>query len=199
MISLYQIKPKFQQLLKPILTLLFRIGVTANMITWSAIFLSIGTGVLLWIHPYGKALLVLPISLLLRMALNALDGMMARTYNMQSKVGEILNELGDVVSDLCVFFPLLLLFKLNIYVLLLFLFLSVINEYTGVLAKAISGNRRYDGPMGKSDRAFVVGLVSLILYFNFSLVYYANYIFIFLSILLAISTSVRIFKILKPE
>lgn len=199
MISLYQIKPKFQQLLKPILTALFKMGVTANMITWSAILLSIGTGVLLWMHPYGKALLVLPISLLVRMALNALDGMMARTYNMQSKVGEILNELGDVVSDLCMFFPLLYVFGLNIYVLLAFLFLSVINEYTGVLAKAISGNRRYDGPMGKSDRAFVVGLVSLILFFNSSLMAYTNYVFMFASILLVISTTVRIVKTLKPE
>ena len=45
-------------------------------------------------------LLVVPIGLLIRMALNALDGMMARTYNMQSKLGEVLNEIGDVISDL---------------------------------------------------------------------------------------------------
>lgn len=199
MISLYKIKPKFQNLLKPVLTLFFKIGLTANMITWSAIFLSIATGVLIWIHPYGTTLLVLPISLLLRMALNALDGMMARTYNMQSKAGEILNELGDVISDLCIFFPLLYLFQLNLYALLVFLFLSVINEFAGILAKAVSGSRRYDGPMGKSDRAFVVGLVSLIVYFNSSLIVYTNYVFIVASFLLAISTSVRIFKTLKPE
>jgi CDP-diacylglycerol--glycerol-3-phosphate 3-phosphatidyltransferase len=169
------------------------------MITWAAILLSCACGIILWFHPFGKSLLLLPIILLLRMALNALDGMMARNYNMQSKVGEILNELGDVISDLFIYFPLLFLFKLNLYVLLVFLFLSVINEFTGVLAKAISGNRRYDGPMGKSDRAFLVGLISLILYFNASLIYYTNYIFVFASTLLIISTSVRILKTLKPE
>lgn len=48
--------------------------------------------------------LALPIGLLIRMALNALDGMMARTYNQTSKKGELLNEIGDVVSDVFVFF-----------------------------------------------------------------------------------------------
>ncbi|MSQ46183.1 MAG: CDP-alcohol phosphatidyltransferase family protein [Ignavibacteria bacterium] len=199
MISLYQIKPKFQQLLKPVLTALYKLGVTANMITWWAILLSLATGIIIWIHPYGKAFLILPLALLLRMALNALDGMMARTYNMQSKSGEILNELGDVVSDLCIFFPLLKLFSLNIYVLLGFLFLSVINEYTGILAKAVSGTRRYDGPMGKSDRAFIVGLISLILYFNKTLLDHLNIVFIFCIALLIISTCVRIFKTLKTK
>jgi CDP-diacylglycerol---glycerol-3-phosphate 3-phosphatidyltransferase len=199
MISFYQIKPKFQQLLSPILTALYKMGVTANMITWAAILLSILTGVLIWIHPYGIIFLVLPISLLIRMALNALDGMMARTYHMQSKKGEILNELGDIVADLFIFFPLFYLFHLDLFCLLAFLFLLVINEYVGILAKAVSGTRRYDGPMGKSDRAFLVGLTSLILYFNSSLIFYTNYIFIFASILLIISTSVRVIKTLKPE
>lgn len=199
MISVYQIKPKFQQLLKPVLTALYKIGITANAITWSAIILSLLTGIILWMHPYGKSFLILPFSLLLRMALNALDGMMARTYNMQSKSGEVLNELGDVISDLFIFIPLLKLFSLNVYVLLLFLFLSVINEYSGILGKAITGVRRYEGPMGKSDRAFVVGLLSLILFFSKFLLAYLDVLFLIFSLLLVISTGVRIFKTLKPQ
>jgi len=199
MISAYKIKPKFQQLLKPILELLYKCRVTANMITWAAIILSGLCGIMIWNHPYGLTFLLLPIILLLRMALNALDGMMARNYNMQSKAGEILNELGDVVSDLFIYLPLLFLFQLNLYVLLVFLFLSVINEFAGILAKAITGNRRYDGPMGKSDRAFLVGLISLILYFNLSLITYTNYAIIFAGALLVVSTYVRIIKTLKPD
>ncbi len=199
MISAYNIKPKFQQLLKPILNLLFKCRVTANMITWAAIILSCFTGVIIWNHSYGIAFILVPILLLIRMALNALDGMMARNYNMQSTAGEILNELGDVVSDLFIYFPLLFLFKLNLYVLLVFLFLSVVNEFAGILAKAIIGTRRYDGPMGKSDRAFLVGIISLILYFNVSLLPYTNYAIIFASALLVVSTSVRILKTLKPD
>jgi CDP-diacylglycerol--glycerol-3-phosphate 3-phosphatidyltransferase len=198
MISTYNIKPKFQQLLKPLLAGLYKMGISANAITWSAILLSLGTGIILWIYPYGKTLLVLPLALLIRMALNALDGMMARTYNMQSKSGEVLNELGDVISDLVIFFPLFKLFSLNIYVLFGFLFLSAINEYTGILGKAVSGTRRYEGPMGKSDRAFVIGAISLILFFTETIQPYLNMVFICVCLLLIVSTSLRIYKTLKP-
>lgn len=199
MISLYNIKPKFQQLLKPLLELLFKLGVSANMITWCAILLSAFTGALIWVHPYGIMFILLPISLLIRMALNALDGMMARNYNMQSKKGEVLNELGDVVSDFLMFFPLFKLFNLNIYVLITFLFMSLINEYAGILGKAIIGTRQYDGPMGKSDRAFVIGFLSLVFYFSILLINYIDYIFVFIILLLILSTYFRINKTLNPK
>ncbi len=199
MISIYKIKPKFQQLLRPILTGLYKLGISANMITWAAILLSACTGIIVWMHPFGKSFLLLPLVLLVRMALNALDGMMARIYNMKSKAGEVLNELGDVVSDICIFFPLIKLFQLNLYILLGFIFLSVINEYAGILGKAVSGARRYEGPMGKSDRAFVIGLLSLVLFFSKGLMPYLDVIFTTFIFLLIISTSVRTFKTLRQE
>ena len=199
MISIYSIKPKFQKLLKPLLDFLYKNGVSANMITWSAIVLSAVTGLLIWLEPSQNMLLFLPLSLLIRMALNALDGMMARTYHMQSKQGEVLNELGDVVSDLLLYFPLLKLFSLPIYVLITFLFMSVVNEYAGILAKAVSGTRQYDGPMGKSDRAFVIGLLSLVFYFTQALNPYIDYIFLVLILLLMLSTFFRIKKTLNPK
>jgi CDP-diacylglycerol--glycerol-3-phosphate 3-phosphatidyltransferase len=197
MISIYKIKPKFQQLLMPVLKMLHKIGVTANMITWFAILLSIGTGVTIYFYPGKFALVLLPISLLIRMSLNALDGMMARIYNMQSKKGEVLNELGDVISDFIMFFPIGVLFQLNNWLLLSFLFFSLLNEYAGILGKAVSGERRYDGPMGKSDRALVVGLVSLLLLVSQSLISYSNYLFLVVCALLLVSTFVRINKTLK--
>ena len=199
MISIYSIKPKFQKLLKPLLHFLFKMGVSANMITCWAILLSAVTGLLIWLEPSQNMLLFLPLSLLIRMALNALDGMMARTYHMQSKQGEVLNELGDVVSDLLLYFPLLKLFSLPIYVLITFLFMSVVNEYAGILGKAINGIRQYDGPMGKSDRAFVVGLLSLVFYFTHALNPYIDYIFVAIILLLMLSTFFRIKKTLNPK
>jgi CDP-diacylglycerol--glycerol-3-phosphate 3-phosphatidyltransferase len=194
MISLYKIKPMFQRLLFPLLTRLYKWGITANLLTWSAILLSLGTGALIYFYPNRFALMVLPLSLFIRMALNALDGMMARTYNMQSKKGEILNELGDVVSDFIMYFPIGVLFNLKSSLLLAFLFLSLINEYAGILGKAISGERRYEGPMGKSDRAFVVGFFSLLFFFVPKLIFISNYLFILVVILLVISTLNRINK-----
>ena len=99
MISVYQIKPKFQQLLKPLLGVFHKVGITANGITWMAILLSTAIGVLFWFFPNGHMLWIFAVGLLVRMALNALDGMMAKTYGMTSVSGEMLNELGDVFSD----------------------------------------------------------------------------------------------------
>lgn len=199
MISVYNIKPKFQQLLKPVLDAMYRAGFTANGITWLAIFLSAGTGLFCWIFPVKTALLLLPLALLFRMVLNALDGMMARTYKMQSRRGEVLNELGDIISDIFIFAPIGMLFQIDLMPLVVFLLLSIINEFAGILGKAVAGERRYEGPMGKSDRALVIGLFSLITFFTPALLPYSNYLFAGIVLLLIISTGVRIRKMLKDN
>jgi len=43
--------------------------------------------------------------LFIRMALNALDGMLAKEYALQSKKGAMLNEMGDVLSDIALYLP----------------------------------------------------------------------------------------------
>ena len=198
MISIYKIKPKFQQLLTPILNRLHKAGVTANQITITSIILSLFIGVAFWFATNNKLLfLALPIGLFLRMALNALDGMMARVHNQQSKKGELLNELGDVVSDLFIFFPLLIFERENLYLVVLFLCLSIINEFAGIMGKVISNQRQYDGPMGKSDRAFVIGLYGLLSFFSISFGGYSFWIFLIINLLIVISTSVRIKKTLQ--
>lgn len=198
MISIYNIKPKFQKLLQPVLQILHKWGVTANQITLASIILSLVIGVGFWFAIDNRLLfLVLPFGLLFRMALNALDGMMARTYNMQSKKGEILNELGDTISDLFIFFPLLIHEKENLYLIVIFICLSIINEFSGILGKAVSNIRRYDGPMGKSDRAFVMALYGIVSYLAISISEYSFWIFIIINILLIVSTYTRCKKSLQ--
>jgi CDP-diacylglycerol--glycerol-3-phosphate 3-phosphatidyltransferase len=41
---------------------------------------------------------------------------------------------------------------------------------TGVIGAQIGASRRYDGPMGKSDRAFVFGALGLLLGMNLPIV-----------------------------
>ncbi len=198
MISVYKIKPKFQQLLMPILKGLHKVGISANQITISSILLSLFIGICFWFAGSNKYLfLALPIGLFIRMALNALDGMMARLYNQQTKKGEILNEIGDVISDLFIFFPLLIFEKDNFYLIVVFLCLSIINEFAGILGKAVSNNRQYDGPMGKSDRALVIGLYGLLSFFSIGFGKYSFWIFLAIIFLIFISTIIRIKKTLK--
>lgn len=198
MISIYNIKPQFQKLLTPILIFLHKKKVSANQITITACILSLIIGICFWFADYSRALfLILPIGLLLRMALNALDGMMARKYNQMSKKGEILNEVGDVVSDLFVFFPLLKFQVESIYLVVVFICLSIINEFAGVMGKIISEERRYEGPMGKSDRAFLLGLYGLLSFFGISISAISSWVFLILIIFLLLSTVIRLRKALN--
>jgi len=198
MISIYKIKPAFQKLLQPLLRGLYKAGITANQITIAAVILSIGMGwSFLYYRDYSFLILIIPIGYLVRMALNALDGMMANHYNMKSDLGEILNELGDVVSDAAIIFPLIILPDVHPVVIILFGVLAIVNEYAGILGKVISGERRYEGPMGKSDRALAIGLFCLIFYFWSDVTEYGNWYFGILAGLTALSTFIRIRKSLK--
>ena len=200
MISIYKLKPKFQKLLQPLLLLFKRIGVSPNHITVFTIFFSLLIGYILFLGIYNSFwFIVVALGLLIRMMLNALDGMMANQFNLQSKLGEILNEIGDVISDIAIYFPFLYFEAIKSEYVILFIFLSIINEFCGVLAKLISGSRRYDGPMGKSDRAFLVGIICIVLFFTDSILIYLNYVFIIAIFLILISSYFRITKALKNE
>jgi len=162
MTSIYAFKPTFQALLRPLSQWLARSGVTANQVTVFAMLLSVamGAAIAIWANQ-GWPLLILPGVLLIRMALNALDGMLAREHNMQSQLGAILNELGDVLSDSALYLPLALVPGMPAPMLVVLVLLAVIGEMTGVIGVQIGARRRYDGPLGKSDRAFALSLVSL--------------------------------------
>jgi CDP-diacylglycerol--glycerol-3-phosphate 3-phosphatidyltransferase len=169
MASIYQLKPAFQRLLQPLLQLCARLGITPNQVTILALLLSILGGITVWnasLHPY--LLLSIPVILLVRMALNALDGMLARTYQQSTPLGEILNEVGDIISDTALYLPFIVIVQnssQSVLLICLFVLLGTLSEFCGVLAKSMIGIRRYDGPMGKSDRAFVISLYALSLYF----------------------------------
>ena len=200
MISIYKLKPKFQKLLQPLLLLLKKIGVSPNHITVFTIFFSLLIGYILFLAIDNSFwFIIVALGLLIRMMLNALDGMMANQFNLQSKLGEILNEIGDVISDIAIYFPFLYFEAIKSEYVILFIFLSIINEFCGVLAKLISGSRRYDGPMGKSDRAFLVGIICIVLFFTDSILIYLDYVFIIAIFLILISSYFRITKALKNE
>lgn len=193
MISIYKIKPAFQKLLNPVLEFLYKMGISANQITISSVFLSLIVGICFWFSDSNRWLfLTLPFGLLIRMALNALDGMMARTYNQQSKLGEILNEAGDVISDFFIYIPLLKFFSEQTYLVAVFLCLSIFNEFAGLLGKVVSSERRYDGPMGKSDRAFLISIIGILLFFQINIHEYAFYTFMVINLLLILSTYKRL-------
>jgi phosphatidylglycerophosphate synthase len=162
--SIYDLKPKFQALLRPLVGALARAGVTANQVTLGAAALSLLTGAAVYLRPSApRVLLLVPLVLFLRMALNAIDGMLAREHDQRTPLGAVLNELGDVVSDAGLYLPFAMVPGLEPRLVVLAVTLALIGELAGVVAVQIGGTRRYDGPLGKSDRAFGFGLLALVL------------------------------------
>jgi CDP-diacylglycerol---glycerol-3-phosphate 3-phosphatidyltransferase len=162
-LSIYALKPRFQALLRPFVGALYRAGITANQVTVLACVVSVALGLWLILAPHrGGLFLLVPVWLAVRMALNAIDGMLAREFGQASPLGGYLNELGDVISDSALYAPFALLAGSSAWLLGAIIVLAIISEMAGVLAVAAGGVRRYDGPMGKSDRAFVFGLAGLL-------------------------------------
>jgi CDP-diacylglycerol--glycerol-3-phosphate 3-phosphatidyltransferase len=165
--SVYDIKPAFQRLLRPVVRLLARLGVTANQVTVAATLLSLLVGIwVLWLGHLRWPLLLVPVTLLVRMALNAIDGMLAREHKLASRLGAILNELGDVFSDTFLYLPLAVIPGVPAWLVVAIVIAAIINEMTGIVALQVGAERRYDGPMGKSDRAVALGALYLALGFG---------------------------------
>lgn len=161
MISIYQLKPRFQALLRPIVAQLDQMGITANAVTLIAMFASCALGIVLFVAQSPRLFLLLPLWMFLRMALNAVDGMLAREFGHKSPLGAYLNELTDVVSDAALYVPFVLIAPFGWGSVAIVIFLSGLSEMTGALGPMVGVERRYDGPMGKSDRAFVFGALGL--------------------------------------
>jgi phosphatidylglycerophosphate synthase len=162
--TIYQLKSRFQDLLRPICQRLAKNGVTANQVTLAALGLSVLEGLALWLFP-GAALplLLLPLVLFVRMGLNAIDGMLAREHDQKSDLGAILNELGDVVSDAALYLPFAALPFVSAELVVGLVVLAIIGEMMGVIGVQIGASRRYDGPFGKSDRAALFGLCGFLI------------------------------------
>lgn len=164
MATLYDLKPRFQARLRPLTARLANAGVTANQVTVAALLLSVAAGGLVALAPAARwPLLIYPFLLFIRMALNAIDGMLAREHGQKSRLGAVLNELGDVVADAALLLPLALVPGVPPALVVLLAFLGALIEFAGLLGPNIGAERRYDGPLGKSDRALFVGFLALLL------------------------------------
>jgi CDP-diacylglycerol--glycerol-3-phosphate 3-phosphatidyltransferase len=155
--SIYKLKSSFQNLLRPLVGRLAERGVTANQVTLFAAIVSVGIGAFLLANPQPALFALVPIWMLLRMALNAVDGMLACEHDQKSALGGYLNEITDVVSDAALYLPFALIAPFSLPWLTAIVFLATLTEFSGVLGVAHGKGRSYEGPMGKSDRALLFG------------------------------------------
>lgn len=161
--SLYDLKPRFQAILRPYADGMAARGISPNAVTLAGLLLAALSGFLVAVFPDARPpLVLLALALLARMALNAIDGMIAREHGQVSPGGRLLNEIADVAGDMLMFLPLVLVPDFSPFLVSLVVMLAVLTEVAGLAATSIGVARRYDGPMGKADRAMAIGVVVLL-------------------------------------
>ena len=189
--SIYDLKPKFQNLLRPLVIKLEQRGVTANQVTLTACAISVILGLILTaLSGHHWLFILIPIWLFVRMALNAIDGMLAREFNQKSRLGGYLNEITDVVSDAALYLPFAFVHPFDSLQIGLIIWLSALTEFCGVLGQVQGKTRRYDGPLGKSDRAFLFGVLGLVYVFAPTLLDFLYWV-LWVDIILLIVTCVK--------
>ncbi|MCP3977072.1 MAG: CDP-alcohol phosphatidyltransferase family protein [bacterium] len=159
--SIYALKPRFQQVLSPARRRLIRRGVSANQITGAGLAASALVGVTFVAAIDRPALLwAIPVLLLTRMALNALDGQVARETGTATAGGRMFNEMADVIGDVVAYLPVAFLLPSHT----MWVAAVVCGGLLAEFASVIGGEpRRNQGPLGKSDRAFAFGALAVVL------------------------------------
>ena len=144
-------------------------------------------------------LLLVPFFLFMRMAMNALDGMLAREYKTGSARGELWNEGVDVLGDILTYGVLYFVPGGPRSSLVVFLMSIWAAEFFGVLGKGMpGGTRRYENvAAGKPDRAFWMGILAITLFFKPAFMHYVPYYLGVLSLLLFLTCVLRIKAILS--
>ncbi len=191
--TLYSLKPRFLQCLRPAAACPAGADITANQVTLAAAAVSLVIGITSAALADVRGLfLLLPAWLLLRMMLNAIDGIIAREHNQRTPLGMYLNELGDVVSDVALYAPFAFVAPFCVVSVGVVIVAAVISELAGVLAVVVGADRRYDGPMGKSDRALVFATLAIWIATGQALPSWAAWLMPALAVLIGVTTFNRV-------
>jgi CDP-diacylglycerol---glycerol-3-phosphate 3-phosphatidyltransferase len=86
--------------------------------------------------------------------------MLARERGMASPIGAVLNELGDLLSDAALYLPFACVPGIAPAPVVLAVISFLFVEATSLAIAALGKPRPYEGPMGKSDRALVMGALA---------------------------------------
>jgi len=161
-LGIYGIKPWFQKQLQPIVKALWHVH--PDVLTWGALGVSLTAAVVLNSAYEQPLLAIVAVPLLfLRLALNALDGMLAKQTGKARPAGEVINELSDRLSDVAIFLSFAFWPDVKIHLVLLAIIAMLIVSYVGVLGKAVGAEREYGGLLGKAGRMILL-MVACVIY-----------------------------------
>lgn len=161
--GVYSLKPGFRRILRPLANGLRRTN--PDVLSYTATLFAAAAGVALYLAPGRDWLYLVVIPLVfLRLAFNALDGLVAEMQESADPAGETVNELSDRVNDVLILGGLLLGGPADERLMAGAIAATLLVSYVGILAKAVGGARRFDGPLGKADRMVLLGLACVAAY-----------------------------------
>jgi CDP-diacylglycerol---glycerol-3-phosphate 3-phosphatidyltransferase len=158
--GLYQLKPRFVAGLRVIEDRLVAGDVRADTLTFVSLVPAVATAAAIiagaiW-HPLFW--LVVGPCALVRMALNALDGAVARRTGTSHTRGEVYNELVDRTADALMLVPVAVVAPA--WLAIVAVAAAWGTSLIAVLTQAVTGERAHGGPMGKPDRVLVLSLAA---------------------------------------
>jgi CDP-diacylglycerol--glycerol-3-phosphate 3-phosphatidyltransferase len=196
---IYSIKPKFQKLLNKDKEVLIKWGVGPTAINILALLVSVVAGLAFYYSNQNIIFLaVIPFLAYIRIAFNALDGMVAREIKAKNQqFGEVLNEFVDRLSDVAFFGGLAFVSFVNPVLVLSALICILLVSYVGIVGKSAGGSRQYVGLMGKADRMFwlSVACVGVLVFQNVAIMTW----FLWFVLTLSIITIIQRFGAIKAE
>lgn len=162
MLDLPDTKPLLEGLFRPMARGLYRCRVRPNALTLTSLGGSTLAGALALASPTATwPLLAILAAMLVRLALNHVDGILAREHGMKTPWGGLLNELATPAEDVVLYLPLAARPEMPAALIVSAVMLGVLVEVAGLSPLAIGGVRRHDGPMSKVVRGVFFGALAL--------------------------------------
>jgi len=162
MLDLPDTKPLLERLFRPPALGLSRLGIRPNALTLASLAISTLVGALaLAVSTATWPLLMILAAMLTRLALNHMDGIIARELGMKTPLGGLLNEMATPVEDMALYLPLAARPGMPASLIVGAVMLCALIEVAGLSSLAIGGSRRYDGPMSKVVRGVFFGAIVL--------------------------------------
>lgn len=164
--GIYAIKPWWQRRLTSIEDTLVIHHIHPDLITLAGVGCAALIGIALFFSAYIHLLIlaVAPLAVA-RLAVNALDGLVARRTGMARPWGEVFNECCDRLADILVFVGLAFNPLVNATLVWGTLVCILFNSYLGTVSKAAGGKRQFGGLLAKADRMIYMGLFSYVVFF----------------------------------
>jgi CDP-diacylglycerol--glycerol-3-phosphate 3-phosphatidyltransferase len=144
-------------------------------------------------------LLLVPIFLLARMAMNTLDGMLSRERGTGTVAGEIWNEALDIVGDTVCYGVLYFVPGGPRLSIVVFILLAWAAEYFGVLGKGMpGGTRRHETVLGgKPDRAVWMAALAVLLFLFPGFLPHVDYYLAVVCFFVALTSVIRVRKTIQ--